>query len=702
MIASSAGAQILDSVDVSRELDRAAIRIRFATPIQYLRHVPTNRGTTIQVYFQVTGTDDSSATVDEERRGPPSTLVPPFRVVYRAQGRVLQRRIDVMFEREVQFQLRPEDNRTILILLPLTGEQIEQHVPPALPPEPFQLQPPRPRPVLPPPVKTPPTTDNDKAAAPLMDEARKALAQRHYPEAIDILNRALNLPPNVYSEEAQELIGIAREGAGELAKAKTEYELYLKLYPESEGARRVRDRLNVITAPSISAAPAVAPAVSPWTRWGSLSQYYYGGQTRADTTTITVTPATGATVLDTTNLTSTDQSQLLTNADFTARYREGDWDNRFVYRDQYNKSFLQDQDSTRRLSNLFAEARYLPAQLVARVGRMNGASGGVLGRFDGGYLNWGFTPNYRVSGVAGQLVDTPSDQHKPFYGAAFEVDRLFSNWSGNVFAIHQTVADVTDRTAVGSEVRYFDAQRLLYGLVDYDPIFRAFNIAMLQGTWQMTTGTTFNALLDYRRTPTLQLTNATLADPSQSIGAILDSLGTGETRARAKALTPISKVLLLSVTHPFSPVWQLGFDYRLSSLSGTPAVGPYPAAAGTGNVNTYTFQAIGNGAFRARDIFVANVALLDGKLISAQLFTLDYRIVSDLFTVEPMLKFYRQKDDQDVKLTRWTPGVKLTYQVRDRFALEAEYDFEHSHSVGPVIDEILKRSFWYVGYRWDF
>jgi hypothetical protein len=705
--ARDAQSQVLDSVDIAREVDRAAIRIRFVPQIQYLRHVPTNRGMTIQVYFQIAGAQANLAdTVYDELRGPPTLLAPPFRVIYRAQGGVLQRRIDVLFEREVQFELRPEDNRTILITLPLTREQIEKPSPPAAAPEPFQLQPPPAKPREPPPLPPPATTsaasDNDRLAAPLVEEARAALARNDYTTATELLNRALNIPDNAFSQEAQELVGYAREGAGEFAKARAEYEFYVKLYPDSEGARRVRDRLAVLAAPAITEPTAAVPPRSPWTRWGSLSQYYYGGQSRADSTITTVTPATGATVLDTSNLNARDQSQLITNADFTARYRQGDWDNRFVYRDQYNASFLANQDSTRRLSNLFAEGHYLPGKFLARVGRINGLSEGVLGRFDGAYVNWGFGSRYGASGVAGQLVDTPTSQKKPFFGAAIEADRIFNSWSGNVYAIRQTISGATDRAAIGSEVRYFDPQRLLYGVIDYDTSFRALNIASLQGTWQLATGTTFNGLYDYRRTPTLQLTNATLADPSQAIGDLIDTLGTAATRAQAKALTPISKVLLASVTQQLNPIWQLGFDYRLSSLSAIPTTGTVTGTAGTGNVNTYTLQLVGNGAFLPQDIFVGNVAFLHGKLLSAQQLSLDWRIVKGLLSVEPLLRGYWQKDSQGVKLTRWTPGLKVVYQFRGNFAVEAEYDYEHTRTSGEIIDEVLRRQYWYVGYRWDF
>jgi hypothetical protein len=61
-----AHAQILDSVEVSAEGGNAVVRIRFNVLIQYLRHVPANRGQTIQAFFQITASDEDRG---DDRRG---------------------------------------------------------------------------------------------------------------------------------------------------------------------------------------------------------------------------------------------------------------------------------------------------------------------------------------------------------------------------------------------------------------------------------------------------------------------------------------------------------------------------------------------------------------------------------------------------------------------------------------------------------
>ena len=67
-----------------------------------------------------------------------------------------------------------------------------------------------------------------------------ALSQRQYPQAVELLTRLLRQPEYPGRAEAQELIGLVRERAGQLAHAKAEYQEYLRRYPDGSAAARVR------------------------------------------------------------------------------------------------------------------------------------------------------------------------------------------------------------------------------------------------------------------------------------------------------------------------------------------------------------------------------------------------------------------------------------------------------------------------------
>lgn len=724
--AAAASAQILDSIDIARADADALVRIHFAVRIQYLRHVPLERGSLIRIYFQITAGDENAAgTLEETRRGPPSPLVPRFEVVYPPQPQGAQRMIEVRFAQPVRFTVRPEGATTLLITLPIARDVLSQLPPPApsAQPAPTPPSPPSPSAAAPAPTPTPPAAPEPPPAAlpevereadERMRAANEALAQGATATAIAELNRLLNLPPNRQSQAAQARIGFLREQVGDIAKARVEYELYLKLYPDGADAPKIRERLAALAgaapppAAGAPAAPAGAPVAAerapPFIAWGSLSQFYYGGKSQIKTRTTIVDPSTNATTIDTADLTATDQSQIITTVDANGRWRTDNWDSRLVFRDAYTYSFLKDLPNENRLSALYAETRHVPTNMLLRVGRQIGVSGGVLGRFDGVTGSWGPRPDWRVNVVAGNPVDVPDGVHPTFAGVSVDADNLVRGTNVSLYAIGQRVAGETDRFGIGTEIRYFDAQRTAYAIFDYDPLFHAINIASAQATFLFTTGTTINLLADYRRTPTLQLSNVTVPEQTSDLHTLFSLFGVGALRDEAKAFTPISKVFLIGATHSITPMWQLAFDFRISSLTGTPATALVPATPGTdGNVYTYTLQAIGNGLTRYSDILVVNASVLRGSLLDAWLAGVDYRFVPlALLTLEPSIKFYHQTDNQGTKLDRWTPGVRVIYQLRERFSIEAEYDAEKTRTRGVLVDDDTLHHFFYIGWRWIF
>jgi len=77
-----------------------------------------------------------------------------------------------------------------------------------------------------------------------MEQGRDALAAKTNEAATEALNKLLLLPPNDYTQDGQEWIGVARDRSGQDDKAKVEYDLYLRMYPDGPGAARVAQRMT--------------------------------------------------------------------------------------------------------------------------------------------------------------------------------------------------------------------------------------------------------------------------------------------------------------------------------------------------------------------------------------------------------------------------------------------------------------------------
>jgi hypothetical protein len=549
-----------------------------------------------------------------------------------------------------------------------------------------------------------PNTDVDKRAADLMTRAKAALAAAQGTAATDLFNELLILPPNRYSQEAQELVGVAREQAGEFAKAKAEYELYLKLFPTGAGATRVRERLAKLEQ-MLAANPAAertGTARAPSTSFfGGFSQYYYGGRSKIQTAFNTPT-APGSETISTVDLNS-----LVTNVDLNARYRSSESDSRIVFRDMYTADYRPGEDGFNRLNAAYYEYRGLQNGVAARLGRQTGLTGGVPARFDGAVGGIRLGQNWHLNAVAGAPVEYPQlDADRRFIGTNLDFENLGEHWSGNLFAINQTVDNILDRRAVGSELRYLQGASSFFGLVDYDTSYKTTNIFMLQGTYVTKGGTVINALYDRRRAPTLTTTNALIGQPTTSIKTLLETVSEDAIRQQAEAITSTATQALLGFTTPISAKWQAGLDVRLTNIGALPATTinniDIPAQPATGNIWTYALQAIGSKLYSAADINVFNITILHSPLFRGQQFMYSNVSLLGSWRVEPSIRYYHQEDTMEVDLKRITPGLRLSYQIRRALAIESEYTFERSHTTSPTTDERADRHFWYFGYRVDF
>lgn len=561
----------------------------------------------------------------------------------------------------------------------------------------------------------------EEQAVSLMKQAKAALESGNNEEAVGLLNQLLFLPPNSQSQEGQELIGLARERNGELAKAKAEYELYLKLFPESDGATRVKQRLAALSAlpqavpsPRGEAARGATATRVVKTVNGSVSQYYYGGQSRVQTAFSTPT------TVDKSSISSVDQSLLVSNVDLSGRYRTASADQRVVLRDTYNWSFLDSSPSRNRLTSAYYDYKGLQNRIGARIGRQSGYSGGLPNRFDGALLGYGFLPKLKVNLAAGLPVEFPAiDSDRAFWGVSLDAENLDGHWSGNVFFIDQRVDDISDRRAAGGEIRYFDESRSLYTLVDYDVSYDVMNIAMLQGSWQTAGQTTFNLLLDRRRAPTLSTNNAlynstvtAMTPVPTTIKQLLNIFTEDQIRALAENATAVAYQAQLGVTTPLSATWQLGADFGLTDIGALPQVtlddgtvlNPSPA---TGNIYNYALRAIGTNLFSGRDIHVFSLSYTQASdsipaFDGIQVAYNNTTYLGDKWSLEPSLKYYSQHTDPSTDLKRWTPGIRISYRIKEMLSLESEYIYEHATITSPGAEDVSQTHYLSLGYRWDF
>ncbi len=445
---------------------------------------------------------------------------------------------------------------------------------------------------------------------------------------------------------------------------------------------------------------------------GSLSLFYYGGQSQIRTQDFQNSPISGLPVLQSENtISGNDLSQLQATADLNWRYRDEEKDMRFVVRDTGSMDLLPKGSNRNRLTALYFDQRNFLNGTNFRVGRQSPNGGGVLYRFDGVQAGYTFAPKWRINGVAGKPSDDLLDTQRRFTGLSLEAEALTPALSGNIYVIQQTIDGETDRQAYGTELRYFSGGLSMFGQLDYDQVFQRLNIASLQGTQVYADNSVLNFLVDRRTTPLLSLGNALFfQDPAattlaRTVRELLLTTPLETLISRVKGITPFQNQAMLGYTTPVSPKWQAGANVNYTSIDEIPPVDvilPQGQAA-TGSLWSLGLQMIGSNLYSGRDTHVFNVNFLTGPTYNGQLYSYNNLTgINDTWQIEPSLRYYTQKDTSDTRTDRWTPGLRLTYRMRKQFALETEAQYEISRTVGPLRQEDATRLFYYFGGRYDF
>lgn len=564
------------------------------------------------------------------------------------------------------------------------------------------------------------TVEVEAQAAALFASAKAAAAAQDFALALDQLNQLQNLPPNAASREAQRLAGQLRLQVGDTVQARAEYELFLKLYPSGADADAVRAELARLPGPTAADTRQRAAVEPSSTVSGSVSQFYYGGQSKVRSQEFQDSVLGGLPeVASDSTLSGTDQKQWVTGVDLNWRYRDTEQDMRFVFRDNYTADRLRTDRTRNRLSALYFDHKSYSLGTNVRIGRQSPAGGGVLGRFDGATAGYAFAPKWRINAVAGVPTDELLDSKRHFYGGWIDAEALTPQLGASVYAIQQVIDGAVDRRGLGTELRYFTPGVSAFGVLDYDQLARGLNIASLQGTWQSEGGTTVNFLYDRRTTPMLMLGNALffqqtrfdpndptiVLPPATRLSDLLSMSSLEALRRQVKSTTAYTTQGLLGVTTPVTANWQLGTDVRLTNVG---ALLPVPeilpnGAPGTGNLWSLGFQAIGTNLYSVRDTHVFSITALHGPFYDGRLLSYNNSSqVAEFWQLEPSLRYYTQSDNAGVKTTRWTPGLRVSYRVIQQVSIESEFNTEFSKTRSPMRDESARRSFYYLGGRYDF
>lgn len=593
------------------------------------------------------------------------------------------------------------------------------------------------------PAATPPSaavaTDADKTeTARLIDEAEQAIRDSNNDRAIQLLTNATARPENEYTARAIELLGLTRERKGQKAQAQTEYEEYLRRYPGSEGADRIRQRLAALTvgaatapSPELRAASGNGATAAAWA-WGargSFSQFYFRDQS---TTRIpdAVNNGANAEVDNSVNL-----NQLLTTADVTI---SGGNDRRQIQlraAGSYNQNFGTSSTTIVKGNTVFRSrpgqgiealtALYLDysdsdVNSSIRVGRQTRNSAGVLGRFDGLLVGWQAKPKVRINLVGGFPVLTSRQTYvlkdRAFYGASLDFGKRRSPLQTTVYWFDQHArGGFVDRRSVGIEARYLRPRFNTYTIVDYDVKFNRLNLGLATFNYNFPDNSNISLTADYRQSPLLTTNNALIGQidpltfvPIADLAGLKPFFTDAQIYQLALDRTIVAKSLTASYSRPLTKKLQTSLDFTVTDTGGAPASGGVAEMPATGKEYYYGAQLVGSGMFWSNDIYILSARYANSQ--RARTYTGDFNArvpITAKLRVSPRVRYgYRTDKFVDSTFSQLQPTLRLNYFPLRHSEIELEvggnFTNQNTTTLG-VLNTTTESGFVIsTGYRIDF
>ena len=403
----------------------------------------------------------------------------------------------------------------------------------------------------------------------------------------------------------------------------------------------------------------------------------------------------------------TTQDAILSDVSLVAR-RHGE---RFDFTTRASAGYSYDMladgpGSQSRVTMLFAEFADRIAGWYARLGRQAGGSAGLMGTFDGMQAGYQLWPRLRVNGFFGFPVDSTRagpDSSRKFVGVSADVGTLANAWDLSFYAVDQQYSGVTDRQAVGTEVRYFRPGVTLVGLADFDIHYSTLNTALLLGTFALPARWTLNFNVDHRKSPGLSTRNAMIGQPVRRFDELFGMYSPQQIEQLALDRTSTSSMYSVGVSRPFGERWQWSLDASAMTLGSTRESGGVAATPSSGTDTAISTQALGYGLFGRGDVTSLGLQYQTGD--SAEMLSLGVGTqlpIGQRWRVGPRLRLDQRKLESD-RSTSFVYSPALRAEMRGKhLTFEVEGGAEiGSRDVGTDSED-ASRYYFSLGYRYDF
>ena len=533
----------------------------------------------------------------------------------------------------------------------------------------------------------------------LMSDARRAMVAGEVSRAVQIYTKVLQIPNHDRHPEALEYLALAREKNGQTAHAKAEYQRYLSIYPDGEGAMRVSQRLAVLVAidrPGNTTVDATAGSTSrrqstasDWRFQTFFSQFYRRDANQQNGQEEIIS-----------------QSALYSDMNFDARRRGERFDIASRLSLGYRNEFLDDRQGSGnalRVTYAYVDLADAKTDLRGRVGRQSRNTGGVLGRFDGLNLGYQISERILLSTVVGKPVFSTSnsdDIDRSFYGASINYGPILENLDIGAFYIEQKIEGVQDRQAVGAEFRYFGTNQSLWGTIDYDISYKEIASAFLQASWRFESRLSIHGVADRRGSPFRSTGNAMIGQPVASFAELAVIFSEDELRQLSLDRTAVSTTYTVGISYPLTPKLQINVDASQSEITDTPASGGVLGTPGM-TYNYYSGTLVASSLLKEGDVSIFSLRYSDSDTTKVVAVTLDSRFpIGSKWRINPRLRVDRRESVRS-STYEWlyTPGLRINYRLTRKMRFDLEIGKQFSQRETPIVNLDRESYFFNIGYQ---
>jgi hypothetical protein len=473
------------------------------------------------------------------------------------------------------------------------------------------------------------------ATSGLMAQAEAAIAAKDYFRATRLLTAIAAQKSNPDHIRAQELLATTREANGQLAQAVAEYDTYLKLYPDGEGAARVRARRAALlgggAASDGSGTRGIVSLTYRMNDDGERPDYRFPPPGPFDKRFSALTAALQfQTVMPSAN----GRSRLVFSG-------SGD----------ISSSGVPSRDP--KISEAFFDYTWAANGATVTVGRFKPSPRGIGYRVDGAQLTYPLGDGVTVGLDAGKVVDSSrsdlfGDDRHLLAASVTLTDRVVPG-DLSFYVAGQWDGSDLDRQAVGAEyARDFAAGGSVFASAEYDLKFSQVNRVQISGNTTLGNGDRVSASAAYYRSPTLSLENALYGQ----IGVTIDDLRLFATEQEIEdfARDQSSKVATASVIYStrLNPRWNLAADASVFHIEGPPGSVLF-GVNGVGDLGTRVYvggTVTGSSVFMKGD--AVNLGLRYSKGSDDHTISLDasvYVPVTDDFSVRPRIRVGKRMNE---------------------------------------------------------